>query len=63
MSTGYCPDCDESLDVGNHPKKGQMVTCENCGSYLEIVSTSPVELDWANDDYDDDDDDYEYYDD
>ena len=59
MSAGFCPDCDETLDVGNHPKKGQTVTCENCGAYLEIVSTSPVELDWADDDYDDDDFDYE----
>lgn len=59
MSVGYCPDCDASIDVGNQPKKGQRVTCTGCNAYLEIVSLSPIELDWAYDS-DDDDDDYEY---
>ena len=62
MSTGFCPDCDEAVELGNHPKKGQLVTCEHCGAYLEVSSTSPIELDWAYDDFDDDDE-YEYDDD
>ena len=56
MSVGYCPDCDEAVEVGSHPKKGHQVTCENCGAFLEVASTGPIELDWA---FDDDDDDYE----
>jgi lysine biosynthesis protein LysW len=63
MTTGFCPDRDESIELGNQVKKGQTATCESCGAYLEVVSTNPIELDWAYDDYDDDDDEVEYDDD
>ncbi|MGA9193294.1 MAG: hypothetical protein WBZ24_16330 [Anaerolineales bacterium] len=57
MAQGYCPDCDSDIKLGSDPRKGQKVTCPNCGAYLEIVGLSPIELDWAFDD--DDDEEYE----
>lgn len=61
MAEGFCPDCDSTVDVGSNPKRAQTVTCGSCGAYLQVISVSPVELDWA---YDDDEVDVEYeYDD
>jgi lysine biosynthesis protein LysW len=59
MATGYCPDCDEPINVGNRPKIGQRVTCPECGFVSEIVDTDPVELDWP-DEFEGEDEDYAY---
>jgi alpha-aminoadipate carrier protein LysW len=37
--------------------KGDMVSCEECGTDLEIVGLDPLELDIVEDDEDDDEDD------
>ncbi len=65
MATGYCPECDVDTKFSESPKKGMRVTCASCGAWLEVIATSPIELDWVNeeeDDYDDlddfDDDDF-----
>lgn len=70
MAEGYCPECDNAVKLGAQPKIGQHVTCMHCGAYLEVMSLSPVELDWATDeedevyeyeyDFDQDDEDYDY---
>jgi lysine biosynthesis protein LysW len=52
MAQGFCPECDTEVGLGKTPKLRQRVTCHNCGAFLEIVETTPIELDWA---YDDDD--------
>jgi lysine biosynthesis protein LysW len=52
MADGYCPECDGKINLGPQPEEGRKVTCPRCGAYLMIVSTAPIELDWA---YDDDD--------
>jgi len=57
MAEGFCPDCDSTVDLGSTPKRGQTVTCGTCSAYLQVISVSPVELDWA---YDDDEADTEY---
>jgi hypothetical protein len=49
MATGYCIECDTTLNLGKSPHKGQKVTCFKCGAVLEVVGTSPIELDWALD--------------
>lgn len=64
MTRGSCPECDAEVNVGKGTKIGQKVTCHSCGAFLEVVETSPIELDWAFDeeeemDYEDD----EYFDD
>lgn len=63
QEVGYCPDCDARITLKS-PQLGQQVICRACGTELEVVDLSPLELDWALDEpYDDDDDEYEYVDD
>ncbi len=60
MEMGFCPECDADIAVGKKPFVGQKITCGNCGAYLRIISLSPIEIDWADDDdYDDYDEDME----
>lgn len=44
----YCPDCDSRIKLKS-PRLGQKVTCHACGTVLEVVNTSPLELDWTFD--------------
>jgi alpha-aminoadipate carrier protein LysW len=50
MARGFCPECDAEVGLGKTPKVGQKVTCSSCGAYLEVIETSPIELDWAYED-------------
>ncbi len=52
MAKAYCPNCDAVINV-NSPREGAMVTCQDCGTKLEIISTDPFEVDFPLD-YDDD---------
>lgn len=78
MATALCPDCGQKIVIGPKPKKGQLISCPHCDVDLEIVSTSPLELDWAafdeeeglegdsgfdDDLWDEDDEDFEDWDD
>jgi lysine biosynthesis protein LysW len=49
MAKGYCPECDVTINLGKSPRKGQRISCFKCGSQLEVVGLSPIELDWAYD--------------
>ena len=64
MPVGTCPDCEAEVHVDLDADKGDSVTCDECGTGLEIVGLDPVELDIAEEDLDDDfgdaDDDEEY---
>ena len=59
MPIGTCPDCEADVHVDTDADKGDSVTCEECGTSLEVVGLDPVELDIVEDDADDDDDDDE----
>ena len=51
-----CPECDADIDVDEFDvDKGDQLSCPDCGSNLEVVSLSPIELDIAPDEDDDDD--------
>jgi len=71
MATAFCPDCGQKIDIGPKPKKGQWVSCPHCNADLEIISTSPLELDWVQydgdedfeDDFWDDEDEFDDWDD
>ena len=59
-----CPECDAEIEVDEFDvDKGDLISCPDCGSNLEVTSTSPVELEPADDDDDDDDDDEDEEDD
>ena len=55
-----CPECDAEIEVDEFDvDKGDQLSCPECGSNLEVVGLSPIELDVADDDDDDDDDEEE----
>lgn len=63
MPTTACPECSEDVYVDADSEQGETVTCDECGTELEIVGLDPIELDVYEedgDDYRDDADEYEY---
>ncbi|CAN5466885.1 hypothetical protein BH20ACI1_BH20ACI1_04560 [soil metagenome] len=61
MPTTACPECSEDVFVDAESEQGDIISCDECGSELEIVGLDPIELDIYADDIDDfdDDDDFE----
>lgn len=39
-----CPECGADVELGSKVEKGEIVQCSDCGSDLEVMSVSPVEL-------------------
>ena len=53
-----CPECDAEIEVDEYDvDKGELLSCPDCGSSLEVTGTSPLELELASDDDEDDDED------
>ena len=59
VPVGTCPDCEAEVHVALDADKGDSITCEECGTPLEVVGLDPVELDIAEEDLDEDLDDDE----
>ncbi len=52
-----CPECDAEVEVDEFDvDKGDLISCPDCGSNLEVTSIAPVELESVDDEEDDDDD-------
>ncbi len=63
MPTTACPECSEDVYVDADSEQGDVVSCDECGTDLEIVGLDPIELDIHEEDADDfkeDADEYEY---
>ena len=61
VPTGTCPECDADVHVDLDTDKGEIVSCEECGTELEVVGLDPVELDVVEEEsYDEDEDEDEY---
>lgn len=62
MPTGNCPECEADVHVDIDSDKGDVVTCDECGTELEVVGLDPVELDIVegDDEADEDEDEDEY---
>jgi alpha-aminoadipate/glutamate carrier protein LysW len=60
-----CPSCEApDLEVDEYElEEGEIITCPECGTSLEVTGLSPVEFDVVSEDDDDDDDDEEEEDD
>jgi len=40
-----CPECDNPLEIdADEVDAGETMTCEECGTELEIVSIDPIEV-------------------
>jgi alpha-aminoadipate carrier protein LysW len=62
VPTGICPECEADVHVDTDADKGDVVSCEECGTDLEVVGLDPVELDMVEeDDLDKDEDDEEEF--
>ena len=52
-----CPECDAEIEVDEFDvDKGDLISCPDCGTNLAVTSTSPVELEAADDDDEEDED-------
>lgn len=55
-----CPKCDAPIDVEEEDlDEGDILSCDECGSSLSVLSVNPVELE-TEDDKDEDDDEFGY---
>ncbi len=52
-----CPECDNPLDIDvDDVEEGEVITCDECGTDLEIVSADPLEIAPVDEEgYDDED--------
>jgi alpha-aminoadipate carrier protein LysW len=52
-----CPECDNPLNIDTEEvEEGEVITCDECGTDLEIVSADPLEIAPVDDEgYDDED--------
>lgn len=53
MPTTACPECSEDVYVDADSEQGDVVSCDECGTDLEIVGLDPIELDIHEDNGDD----------
>jgi alpha-aminoadipate carrier protein LysW len=60
LPTGTCPECEADVHVDTDTDKGDTITCEECGTELEVVGLDPVELDIAEDDVDEDEEEEDF---
>ncbi len=61
MPTTACPECSEDVYVDADSEQGDIVSCDDCGTDLEIVGLDPIELDVHEEDDDFKDDDEEIF--
>jgi len=59
-----CPVCDGAIDVDEEDvDEGDTVSCDECGADLKVTSTSPLELESAEDLEEDEEDDEDFLED
>lgn len=46
MNTAQCPICEQKINLGRKVKFLDRLSCPTCEAALEVINTSPVELDW-----------------
>ncbi len=48
-----CPECETDLDIDpEEVDEGEIVSCTECGTDFEVVTTNPLELNRVSDDED-----------
>ncbi len=45
MPTTACPECSEDVYVDADSEQGDIISCDECGTELEIVGLDPIEVD------------------
>lgn len=46
-TTSPCPACEASIALPQGAMENELIACPDCGSDLEIISLSPLALDFA----------------
>jgi len=49
MAVVVCRSCGREIQFRRAPRLGQRLTCPACGTQLEVIGLSPLEVDWAFD--------------
>ncbi|MFN2221750.1 MAG: hypothetical protein ACK2UH_04315 [Candidatus Promineifilaceae bacterium] len=52
--TAFCRSCHSRIRFRERPELYDLVTCPECDEVLEVISLSPIRLDWPSDFGDDD---------
>ena len=42
-----CPECDAAVVFARPPLNGEVTTCRDCSSELEVISTAPILVELA----------------
>jgi alpha-aminoadipate/glutamate carrier protein LysW len=41
----FCPECESNIDIDEEEvDEGEIVSCPECGTDFEVVTTSPLEI-------------------
>jgi len=55
-----CPECENNLDVEEDDvDEGELISCPECGTDFEVITTSPLELKAVEEGYVEEDEDEE----
>jgi alpha-aminoadipate carrier protein LysW len=53
-----CPECDAQIDIEEDDvDEGDLLSCDECGAELRVVSTEPLELESIEEDEEEEDED------
>lgn len=56
----FCTECDAEIEGEPYEyEEGEIVECPECGVELEVVSTSPLEFELVQGDFDGDDEEWD----
>ena len=47
MASAECPECASSIELAANAEVGEILSCPDCGTRLEVRSTSPARLEKA----------------
>jgi lysine biosynthesis protein LysW len=59
MPYATCPGCNDDIYLSKRPRLGEVIYCPSCAAELEVISLTPLELDWHLEE-DEADDEYRY---
>ena len=48
MTRAVCPECKQRIELDSGLEIGDEVTCSRCGADWQVVSRSPLVLDWID---------------
>jgi alpha-aminoadipate/glutamate carrier protein LysW len=55
-----CPECENNLDIEEDDvDEGEVISCPECGTDFEVVTTTPLELKAVEEGYEEDDEEEE----